>query len=98
MHLVELYKQKVWFQHAMTDPLLLNITIAFTAVLWQNVNPNIVSKLKWEVAFRKKESIRAANALLQDSPADDILLTAVAKLAHLAVSTHYQLGCTLLQQ
>ena len=86
MHLVDLYRQKVWFQLAMTEPLLLNITLAFTAALWQNVNPNIASKLRWEIAFRKKESIEAANALLQESQQGDVLLIAVAKLTHLAVS------------
>lgn len=88
LDLIDLYGQRCWFELCKIEPTLFNATLAFTAILWLNVNPTLNASMRQEGMFRKGETIKAANSLVRESQVNDILIAAVAKLSQLAVSNH----------
>ncbi len=83
--LIVTYNQKAWFSFALTEPVILNVTLALSATMWLAIHPNLDPVIKKEGLIQKAEAVKATNALVRRAQPSDVLIAAVAKLSHIAV-------------
>lgn len=78
-------KQRPWFSYAMSDPLVMNVTLALSAAFWSTGTCKASIIVKREGIYQKGEAIKTINTLLEDLTVTDTVIAAVANLGNIAV-------------
>lgn len=78
-----------WLGIAITDPLLMRVTLCTTAAFGATVIPLFSSNLRREGLRLKGDAIKELNFILQNGQISENVLAAIAHLGHSEVSIRY---------